>query len=253
MRYGILVSALLVACVLVSVAQAQQAAFTVPLESMRAALARNDMTGAAVQARAILDLASRADQAQLTGKDMYAIGAAHMILGSTTMQRASQMTGLDAEEQRNATLYGQMFMRPAAQQPEAQQPAAGQPGAQQPTATPTVGNGVKVIGKGEQVTLEDHLVPGKTTIVDFSSEFCGPCRQLAPRLEALADQRADIAVVKVDINRPGQVGIDWQSPVARQFSLTSIPYLRVYGPDGKLQLEGRPAMQQVMQWLTPPQ
>ncbi|MEN6304721.1 MAG: thioredoxin family protein [Armatimonadia bacterium] len=250
MRYGILLSSLVVACLLISVAQAQQPTFSTSLESLRAALMQNDLSGAAVQARTILDLAAKADQTKLTGPEMYAIGAAHLILGSATMQQASQMGGLDAEMQRNAVGYGRMFMRPATAQPQtgAQLPATIE---QTPTAAQITP--VKMIGKGQEVNLEEHLVPGKTTIVDFYSDFCGPCKQLAPRLEALVTQRQDIAVVKVDINRPGQVGIDWQSPVARQFNLTSIPYLRIYGPDGKLQAEGRPAMVQVIQWCQPPQ
>jgi hypothetical protein len=44
--------------------------------------------------------------------------------------------------------------------------------------------------------------------------------------------------VKVDINRPDVRGIDWRSPVARQYELNSIPHFKVYGPDGKLQVEG---------------
>ncbi len=56
-------------------------------------------------------------------------------------------------------------------------------------------------------------------------------------------------MVKVDINRPGVKGIDWQSPVARQFSLESIPHFKVYGPDGKLQAEGDSAYEMVLGWL----
>ena len=78
--------------------------------------------------------------------------------------------------------------------------------------------------------------------------YTRPCRELAPRLEALSQRRDDIYVVKVDLNRPGHVGIDWQSPVARQFSLRSIPYLRIYGPNGQLQAEGAAARQQVTAW-----
>jgi hypothetical protein len=33
----------------------------------------------------------------------------------------------------------------------------------------------------------------------------------------------------------------WQSPVAQQFKLRSIPHLQVYGPDGTLAVEGSDA------------
>jgi thiol-disulfide isomerase/thioredoxin len=105
------------------------------------------------------------------------------------------------------------------------------------------------ISQGQEVKLADYLVPGKTTIFDFYSEYCPPCRAIAPRLEELHMARADIVVVKVDINRPGVKGIDWKSPVARQYSLRSIPHFKVYDPDGKLKAEGDEAYELVTSWL----
>ena len=105
------------------------------------------------------------------------------------------------------------------------------------------------ISQGKEVTLADYLVPGKTTVFDFYSEYCPPCRAIAPRLENLHMTRADIVVVKVDINRPGVKGIDWKSPVARQYKLESIPHFKVYDPDGKLQAEGDAAYELVTSWL----
>ena len=105
------------------------------------------------------------------------------------------------------------------------------------------------ISQGQTVALADYLVPGKTTVFDFYSEYCPPCRAIAPRLVKLHQQRDDIAVVKVDINRPGVKGIDWQSPVARQYNLESIPHFKVYGPDGTLKAEGDAAYEMVTGWL----
>jgi len=105
------------------------------------------------------------------------------------------------------------------------------------------------ISMGQEVKLADYLVPGKTTVFDFYSDYCPPCRALAPKMEKLHADRADIAVVKVDINRPGVKGIDWKSPVARQFNLESIPHLKVFGPDGKPLAEGDKAWDIVEPWL----
>jgi thiol-disulfide isomerase/thioredoxin len=96
------------------------------------------------------------------------------------------------------------------------------------------------ISQGQTIVLADHLVPGKTTIVDFTSKYCGPCQVYNEPLARLHAARADIAVVKVDINRPDVKRIDWQSPVAQQFGLRSIPHFKVYGPDGKLIAEDKP-------------
>lgn len=105
------------------------------------------------------------------------------------------------------------------------------------------------ISHGSEINLKDQLVAGKTTIFDFYSDYCPPCRELAPQLEKLHRARADLAVVKVDINRPGTKGIDWRSPVARQYDLNSIPHLVIFGPDGRKLAEGDEAWAMVDRWL----
>ncbi len=90
---------------------------------------------------------------------------------------------------------------------------------------------------GKEVNLADYLIPGKTTVFDFTSHYCPPCEAIAPQLDKLHAKRADIVVVAVDINRPDVKGIDWKSPTAQQFGLRSIPHFKVYGPDGKLVAE----------------
>ncbi len=105
------------------------------------------------------------------------------------------------------------------------------------------------IAMGQTIVLADHLVPGKTTIVDFTSKYCGPCQVYNEPLAKLHAARADLAVVKVDINRPDVKKIDWVSPVAQQFKLQSIPHFKVYGPDGKLVAEGNDARAMVHKFV----
>ena len=109
------------------------------------------------------------------------------------------------------------------------------------------------VSKGTPVKLTDYMIPGKTTVFDFYSDYCGPCVQVAPSLEKLHKTRDDIVVVKVDINRPGVKGIDWKSPVAQQYGLRSIPHFKVYGPNGKLLAEdsdpSAKARRMVMGWI----
>jgi thiol-disulfide isomerase/thioredoxin len=105
------------------------------------------------------------------------------------------------------------------------------------------------IAMGEEVKLSDYLVPGKITIFDFTSQYCPPCRAIAPHVEKLHLTRDDIAVVSVDINRPDVKGIDWDSPVARQYEMHSIPHFKVFGPDGKLIAEGDKARALVTSWF----
>jgi thiol-disulfide isomerase/thioredoxin len=106
-----------------------------------------------------------------------------------------------------------------------------------------------VISNGQRVALADYLVPGKTTVFDFYSEYCPTCRSIAPEMEKLHASRPDVAVVFVNVNRPGVKVIDWQSPVVKQYDLPSTPQLKVFGPDGKLVAEGKPAYQMVTGWF----
>ncbi len=99
------------------------------------------------------------------------------------------------------------------------------------------------------INLEKKIVKGKTNIIDFYSEYCAPCNRIAPFLKKLDDRRGDIIVIKININREGVTGIDWQSPVAKQFNLKSIPHFIIISPWGKLMCEGREAYNYVVQQM----
>ena len=82
-------------------------------------------------------------------------------------------------------------------------------------------------------------VQGKITVVDFFSQYCPPCMRLAPLLEQLAQKRSDLAIKKVNIQRPEVSGkIDWQSPLAKQLGLHSIPHFMIFDQKGKLVVPG---------------
>jgi len=106
-----------------------------------------------------------------------------------------------------------------------------------------------VISRGAKITLTENLVAGKITVFDFYSKYSPPCVRFTPVLDMLHANRADVAVVKVDINRPDQKGIDLESPVSRQFNLNSIPHLKIYGVDGKLMNEGSNATKWIIEAL----
>ena len=85
---------------------------------------------------------------------------------------------------------------------------------------------IQTITHGREVDIETHLVPGKYVLFDFYADWCGPCRALDPQIRELAGRYGDqLAVRKIDI-------INWDSPVSRQYRMSSIPYMILYGPDG---------------------
>jgi thiol-disulfide isomerase/thioredoxin len=102
---------------------------------------------------------------------------------------------------------------------------------------------------GERVDIETLVHEGKTTIFDFYSDYCPPCKKISPLLKELDEKRDDIVVVKIDINRKDVGRIDFGSPVARQYNLKYIPYFIIYDESGSRTHEGRKASQQVVQLL----
>ncbi len=102
---------------------------------------------------------------------------------------------------------------------------------------------------GQPLDVKSLLVRGKTTLIDFHSPFCPPCVRLAPIMAKLAAKRPDLAIKKVDINRPEVEGIDWRSPLAQQYQLRQVPYFMIFSPQGKLVAQGREAVGTVQGWL----
>jgi thiol-disulfide isomerase/thioredoxin len=102
---------------------------------------------------------------------------------------------------------------------------------------------------GQTLDINSLVTPGKTTLIDFHSPYCPPCVRLAPLMEQLAAERQDLAICKVDINRPGVNGIDWRSPLAQQYQIRQVPFFMIFNNKGKLVAQGRDAMDQVQRWL----
>ncbi|HBW48079.1 TPA: hypothetical protein DEF17_09175 [bacterium] len=102
---------------------------------------------------------------------------------------------------------------------------------------------------GSTIDISNYRVEGKKVIFDFYSEYCPPCRKIAPVLEHLASIRKDIVIRKIDINRKGVSGIDWASPVAAQYSIESIPYFILMSETGEIIAKGDEASNQIFKWF----
>jgi thiol-disulfide isomerase/thioredoxin len=103
---------------------------------------------------------------------------------------------------------------------------------------------------GVSIDITKHTVPGKITIFDFYSDFCPPCLSIAPRLEELDRSRTDLAVKKIDINRKGKAGIDWQSPLVGQYNINAVPFFIIYDEKGNLVASGSDASRKLWEYLS---
>lgn len=65
----------------------------------------------------------------------------------------------------------------------------------------------------------DVVARNQTVLLDFWAVWCGPCKMIAPIVEEIAAERADVVVGKVDV--------DSEMELAMQFGISSIPTLVV--------------------------
>lgn len=73
------------------------------------------------------------------------------------------------------------------------------------------------VKNGNDKNLDTLIEQTKITVVKFGATWCGPCKMIAPILEELADEFADINFVDVDID-----DAEAENIVAK-FNIQSVP------------------------------
>jgi thioredoxin 1 len=99
---------------------------------------------------------------------------------------------------------------------------ANNPSSQHDEPSDTNGNIVTLTAANWQKEVMSSSVP---VVVDFWAPWCGPCRQLAPTIERLADRYAG----KVKI---GKVNVDDAQTLGAQYRIESIPTVLIFAGGG---------------------
>lgn len=103
----------------------------------------------------------------------------------------------------------------------------------------------KPIAVSESEFEKEVLQSDKPTIVDFWAEWCGPCKMLAPVLEAVGEQMGDkLKVVKVDT--------DQNQDLAAKYRVSAIPTLILFkGGEEKERIVGFLSEKELLSKLEP--
>jgi thioredoxin 1 len=78
----------------------------------------------------------------------------------------------------------------------------------------------------EKKSFSDIIQGSKPVLVDFSAEWCGPCKMMPPILKEVKDKLGDkVTILKMDIDR--------NPAVATAYQIQSVPTLIVFR-DGQI-------------------
>lgn len=92
--------------------------------------------------------------------------------------------------------------------------------------------------EGERVSLASHLVEGKTNVVFFYARWNKTSMRYKEKLD---DWKGDKDVVLHTVNVKAL-----NSPVSKQFKLSTLPAFEIYDEEGRLKMKDQSALNEVM-------
>lgn len=99
-----------------------------------------------------------------------------------------------------------------------------------PVVTAPVATDGKVIELDDASLIPPGVRVNQLTVIDFNAIWCGPCRQLAPVLDEMAEKyKGRVTFISVDVDRFGALFESYQAG-------SSIPAVVFISPDGSREL-----------------
>lgn len=111
---------------------------------------------------------------------------------------------------------------------------------------------------GEWLQGKPKSFEGKTVLIDFWATWCGPCRDLIPKLNdwhtkfkndliivGLSDEKTETVksfMAKTKVSYP--MAVDAKKTISAQLGIEGIPHVIVVSPDGVVRWQGFPPMQE---------
>lgn len=69
--------------------------------------------------------------------------------------------------------------------------------------------------------FEDLIASETPVLIDFSAEWCGPCKMLAPTLQQLAnDMGDDVRIIKIDVDK--------NPALASKYKVSGVPTMIIF-------------------------
>ena len=96
--------------------------------------------------------------------------------------------------------------------------------------------------KVTESNFNEILDSGKTVLLDFYAEWCGPCKMVSPIVDQISEENPDIIVGKIDV--------DDQQEIAEKYGIMSIPTLVVI-KNGEVANKGTGVLpkEKLLEWL----
>ncbi len=89
----------------------------------------------------------------------------------------------------------------------------------------------------------DVLQSGQPVLVDFWAEWCGPCKQIAPTLEAISEELSGVLTI-------AKMNIDEEPSTAAKYGVRGIPTMMLFRDGRMVDMKlGAQSKGKILEWL----